>query len=201
MGSDGNTAAGTRKVARPGTFHAYALGAEKVSPLPVPGIRFIYLDAARQRALAAAMHVADAEVSARLDEGGKAALALTEQGEIAGYGWIRYDAIQIDDLRFRLPLPPNHAYIWDCLTVPEHRGRGIFPGLLRFMLEQLRREGITEVWAGVEPGNEPSLRAFARAGFRLVAEIDIEDATRTLQLTGQARPTEAAVLGNPQSGR
>ncbi|HWE62463.1 MAG TPA: GNAT family N-acetyltransferase [Chloroflexota bacterium] len=195
MQANGNTRVEEAgKIKDPGTLQAYALGDAVVPPLPVPGIRFALLEPAQRQALAAAMHEPDSVVQARLREGGRAALALTAEGRIAGYGWIRYGAIQIDDLHYRLPLPQDHAYIWDCLTIPELRGRGIFPGLLRFMLEALRQEGMRYAWAGVAPGNVASLHAFARAGFHAVAHIGIVGEAVRLRMLDEARPYEVAIL-------
>jgi ribosomal protein S18 acetylase RimI-like enzyme len=182
------------EIVDPGAIQAYAINDGPISPLPVAGIHFAFVQSAQEAGLAAAMHEPYALVRARRDEGNQAVLALTDAGRIAGYGWIRHGAIQIDDLPFRLTLPRDHAYIWDCLTTPELRGRGIFPALLRFMLEALRREGVRHVWAGVAPGNDPSLHAFARADFRVVAHIGLVHDRLRIRALPAARPDEVAIL-------
>lgn len=188
------TAEDAWEIADPGTIEAHALDAGAVAPLPVIGIRCTSLHPHQEPALATAMGEPHALVRSRLREGNRAVLALTEDGQIAGYGWIRYGAIQIDDLPFRLALPDDHAYIWDCLTVPRLRGRGIFPALLCFMLQTLQREGMRHAWAGVAPGNDPSLRAFARAGFRVVAHLGVVRERVRIRPLAAARPDEVAIL-------
>jgi ribosomal protein S18 acetylase RimI-like enzyme len=193
--NDDTTAAEAWEGTGPGTLQTYTIGNEPVPPLPVTGIHFAFCAPGQEAALAAAMHEPHATARARVAEGGSAALALTADGRIAGYGWIRYGAIRIDDLPLRLPLPADHAYIWDCLTVPELRGRGIFPGLLRFMLAALQqRKGTRQAWAGVAPGNDASLHAFARAGFRVVAQIGMAQGRVRVRTLPTARPDEVAVL-------
>lgn len=184
----------------PGAIQAYTIGEDPVRPLPVAGIEFAACTPTWQAPLATAMQEPSSTVRVRLEEGNRAMLALTTDGRIAGYGWIRHGAIRIDDLPFRQPLPPDHAYIWDCLTTPAQRGRGIFPGLLRFMLATLQREGFHQAWAGVAPGNEPSMRAFARAGFRVVAQIGVMRGQVRLRTLPAARADEAAILAGRAEG-
>jgi GNAT superfamily N-acetyltransferase len=176
-----------------GAIQAFHLDNSPVPPIAVPGISYRYLLPGEEAMLAAAMSVPAQAVLARLAPGGKTALALDAQGRIAGYGWVRSDAIRIDDIALLLPLPRGHAYIWDCLTLPVWRGRHVFPGLLRFILEVLRQEGVHEAWAGVAPGNVASMHAFARAGFRHVADVDAQDRPR-LRLTPAALPEEVDLL-------
>ncbi|MDB5075479.1 MAG: hypothetical protein JWO42_1658 [Chloroflexi bacterium] len=178
----------------PGAIQAYTLGNEPVPQLPVPGVRFIRFHTRLRRQLAEVMHITEAEIDRRYALGNRAYVALLDDDTIVGYGWVSYDCIRIYELGLEIPLPPGHAYIWDCATVDRYRGRGIFPGLLRFMLEDLRQQGITHVWAGVAPGNTASLRSFARAGFRLVAETTITDSQFEARPTAAATQEEAAAL-------
>jgi ribosomal protein S18 acetylase RimI-like enzyme len=177
----------------PGTIQAFTLGAEPVAAITVAGVRFIDLTGDREATLAAVMRVATEALRRRLAESGSAALALTGE-EIVGYGWVRYGALRIPDLRLEVPLPKDHAYIWDCLTLPPHRGRGIFPGLLRFLLEELRERGFRQAWAATAPGNTASVRAFAKAGFRLVATTYGGTGSLEARPTPRAMPEEAAWL-------
>jgi ribosomal protein S18 acetylase RimI-like enzyme len=102
--------------------------------------------------------------------------------------------IRIYELHLAVPIPHGHAYIWDCATLPPYRNRGIFAGLLRFMLEDLRLQGDLQAWGAVAPGNEPSLRAFSRAGFRLVAHMHLGPGSIVATPTTDASAAEAALL-------
>jgi ribosomal protein S18 acetylase RimI-like enzyme len=177
-----------------GAIQAYTLGIEPVAPLHVAGVRFIQLHPGLIDQLAEAMQVSVAELYQRRALGNRAALALLDDDTIAGYGWVSYDSIRIIELDLELAIPRGHAYIWDCATIPQYRGRGIFPGLLRFMLEELRLRGVTQVWAAVAPGNDASLRSFTRAGFRLVAHSNFGPRHFEAYPTDVATPNEAAVL-------
>ncbi len=182
--------------AEPGAIEAYTLGADarQVAPLPVDGVSLQPLMPGHEGALARAMEVEDAEVHRRLAKGARASVALLGDRSIAGYGWVSHDAARIYELGIHVRLPHGHAYIWDCLTLPAYRGRGIFPALLRFIVEQQRIAGIRQVWAGVAPENDASLRSFARAGFRLVAHTYLDDGQCEVHPTHEATPREVRLL-------
>jgi ribosomal protein S18 acetylase RimI-like enzyme len=179
-----------------GSIVAFSLGREPIAPLTVPGLRFVRFSAGFAGRLAEAMAVHEQFIHERRALGNRASLALLDSDEIAAYGWVSYDAIRIHELEITIPIPRGHAYIWDCTTMEPFRGRGIFPGLLRFMLEDLRLQGQVQAWAAVEPGNVASLRAFERAGFRLVARTEADMRRFEAVPTELATPGEAHVMHN-----
>jgi ribosomal protein S18 acetylase RimI-like enzyme len=156
-------------------------------------MHFAGLTRGQEENLARVMGIALAEVRRRLTEAGSAALALAGE-EIVGYGWVQYGMVRIPDLRLEVALPKDHAYIWDCLTLPTYRGRGIFPGLLRYILKDLHEHGFRQAWAAIAPGNAASRRAFAKAGFRLVAYTYGGIGAFTARPTSAATPEEASLL-------
>lgn len=176
-----------------GTIQAYRLGDEAVEQMPVAGLRFAGVEPGREHALAQAMGVDTGVVRGRLEHAGSAAVAI-DRAKIAAYGWVLYGRISIPDLRLEIALPADHAYIWDCLTLPAYRGRGVFPGLLRYLLEDMRGRGIRLAWAATAPGNSASVRAFAKAGFRLVALTGGDIGSFSARPTQAATADEAALL-------
>jgi len=184
----------TPDMAGRGAVEACSLGSEPVSQLQVDGVRFVHFNAMLNRRLADVMHVADDVIHARRALGSRVTVALLEQGEVAGYGWVSFDSIHIRELQFEVALPRGYAYIWDCVTLQPYRGRGIFPGLLRFMLEDLRSQGVVQVLALVAPGNVASLKSFGRAGFRLIAKTSLDIGHFAVEPTPAATDAEAAVL-------
>lgn len=85
---------------------------------------------------------------------------------LAGYGWVSHGAERIGELERTLRMKPGEAYIWDCLTLPPYRGQGVYTALLNAITATLRSEGGGRVWIGAALSNHPSLKGFARAGFR-----------------------------------
>jgi GNAT superfamily N-acetyltransferase len=185
---------GEAPAADKGAVEAFTLGLDPEVPLVVSGIHFAPLAPGQEDHLAVVMGQDRTEVWRRLRRGGIAVVALTFTGAIAGYGWLSFDAIRIYELQLETPIPPGHGYIWDCLTLPEYRGRHIFPGLLRFMLGLLRQRGIVQAWGLVAPGNTASLHSFATAGFRLVAHTAISSGRVVLEPTSLATPSEVMVM-------
>jgi L-amino acid N-acyltransferase YncA len=177
-----------------GSLHVFDLRHEQIEPRPVAGVRFIRLHQALSGDLAAAMAVDEQEVQARRAAGNTCAVALLDEGIVAGYGWVSFEAIRVYELEVNIPIPRGEAYIWDCATIAAQRGRGIFSGLLCFMLEDLRQAGYRRAWGGVAPGNVPSLRAFSRAGFRRVGRVSMGFQEAWVEPLPTATAEEAQVL-------
>src|SRR5215207_8863437 len=55
--------------------------------------------------------------------------------EQVGYGWLARRAGGIDELDFSFELPAGNAYLWDFVTLPAWRGRGVYPHLLQAILK------------------------------------------------------------------
>jgi ribosomal protein S18 acetylase RimI-like enzyme len=116
------------------------------------------------------MGVAEPEVLARLARGARV-MAAWQDGEIASYCWISAHREHVGELARDLTLPPGESYVWDCATVPRHRGRGLYRSLLREIAETLAAEGQRRVWIGASTTNEASNRTFATVGFRPAASV------------------------------
>lgn len=116
-------------------------------------------------------HLADldvAEVERRLREEHRVYLARVG-GEPACYGWSARRMAHIGILDIWLWVPPGDRYLWDFVTMPAFRGRGLYPTLLRHMVEA---EADAELfWIGHMPGNEASRRGILKAGFARVGEV------------------------------
>jgi RimJ/RimL family protein N-acetyltransferase len=85
--------------------------------------------------------------------------------------WCTTAAAWTRELHAYLAPPPGDAYVYESFTRAEARGQGIYPFALRGIAGDLHREGMKQVWVGVEEHNEPSLRAVTKAGFRAAFSI------------------------------
>jgi GNAT superfamily N-acetyltransferase len=90
--------------------------------------------------------------------------------EVASYGWVTPEPEPMDDLGISFTAPPGEVWLYDFATVPEFRGRRLYPALLRFILSELKDQGVTRAWIGTEAGNVASQHGIRRAGFTLVVE-------------------------------
>lgn len=86
------------------------------------------------------------------------------------YGWVALTAEPMGATGCSFAPPPGDAYLYDFATVPEFRGNGFYPALLRYILGELGGRGIRRVWIGTAPGNFASAHSIRRAGFSKVAD-------------------------------
>jgi len=141
--------------------------AEPSAPKAVKGSPAVLAEATAVRApeLSVAMGCSRLHVEERLQRGTRCFTASID-GDIAAYGWVSPGSELIGELERQIHLGPREAYIWDCLTLPNHRGRGLYTGLLRLMVATLSEEGFGRIWIGAALSNRPSIRGFEEAGFR-----------------------------------
>jgi len=93
--------------------------------------------------------------------------------EQVGYGWLARRAGGIEELDFSFEVPPGNAYLWDFVTLPAWRGRGVYPHLLQAILTH--EAAVGRFWIGYEADNLASARGIARAGFKLVGDLAVTD--------------------------
>lgn len=158
-----------------GTF--WLLDLEQQTPGDVPvsvsgaAVVFRRVGPEAAAALAAAMESGDtAPVLERFAGGRRCYVALVD-GLLASYGWVSLREEWISELGMQLHLAPGDAYVWDCASLPEYRGQGLYPGLLGYIARELRAEGLRRVWIGADTGKVASQRGITRAGFRPVADV------------------------------
>lgn len=115
--------------------------------------------------------------------------AAWRDGSLAGYGWLSAGPEWIGEVGLEITPPAGDAYIWNCVTIPEHRRRGVFRGLLAHICGVAAAERMRRLWiaglAGTAEGALPPL------GFEPVLAIEGADA-RPL---GPLAPEGFAALG------
>lgn len=154
-----------------GALWAMTLDHETPPPLTLAGVAFGEAAPTDAAEVAAAMELSTpAEALERFGAGSRCFTARVA-GEIACYGWVSWGSERIGELERVLRMRPDEAYIWDCATLEPFRRRGIYGALLGFMVATLRAEGANRLWIGASTRNEPSLRAFASAGFRPAVQL------------------------------
>jgi GNAT superfamily N-acetyltransferase len=92
-------------------------------------------------------------------------------GEPAGYGWLAHRRGGIDELDFSFGLVRGDAYLWDFVTLPAFRGRGVYPHLLQAIVALA--PDVERFWIGYEAHNLASERGIVKAGFRVVGDLEV----------------------------
>lgn len=112
------------------------------------------------------------EIDDRFQTGKHLYIAFISEMPVA-YGWVATREVNFPHFQFSFRIPPRNCYLWDFLTLPEWRGRGIYPHLLQTII---RQEALVDrFWIGYEPGNEASARGICKAGFHMVTELVIAE--------------------------
>jgi hypothetical protein len=62
----------------------------------------------------------------RLQSGNRPYIAYLDNSPVA-YGWLATQEGGINELQFSFKIPARNCYLWDFLTLPVWRGRGIYP--------------------------------------------------------------------------
>ena len=70
-------------------------------------------------------------------------------------------------------LEPGDFVIGPCVTAASHRGRGIYPAMIRAVCAQRYRQGQRRAYMVVNVHNSPSIRGIEKAGFRRVGTADL----------------------------
>lgn len=109
------------------------------------------------------------EVEARLGAGHRVYVASLD-GAAASYGWVATLSAAIGELDLAFALPAGDRYLWDFVTLPAWRGRGIYPRLLRAIVAQEGRAA-ARFWIIAAPENVASGKGIAKAGFAPVGDL------------------------------
>ncbi|HVH63456.1 MAG TPA: GNAT family N-acetyltransferase [Candidatus Dormibacteraeota bacterium] len=115
---------------------------------------------------------------------------------IAGYGWLSVDREWVGELQVELKPRAREGYIWNCVTIPEHRRKGIFKSLLTGICHAGRRSGLRRMWVGSVA--IPAEKAVAPAGFIPALHFDVIDfaGLHVIRVQAAADRVLAADAGN-----
>jgi GNAT superfamily N-acetyltransferase len=104
----------------------------------------------------------------RLDHRHRARIARIE-GDLVAYGWIATDQAVIPHLGLTLVFRPGDRYLWDFVTSPPWRGKGIYPRLLQAIVRS--DAPADRFWLGHDHSNEASRQGIARAGILYIGTL------------------------------
>jgi GNAT superfamily N-acetyltransferase len=144
------------------------------APAPLPGLE-IRRESDPIRMAALQGRTFD-EMRRRFAAGHRAYLA-TLDGEPAAWGWVATRAAEIGEIAATFEIPANERYLWNFVTLPAHRGKGIYPRLLHAILRAEAGEA-ERFWIGYAPENHASEAGIRKAGFTVMAEVSFDAAGR-----------------------
>ncbi|MGN6387640.1 MAG: hypothetical protein ACTHMT_15525 [Verrucomicrobiota bacterium] len=86
-------------------------------------------------------------------------------GKLAIVSWTRSHKLSSD---FFFPLSKNEVLIWYTETLAEHRGLGLLPLMLDYIVQTLASEGTHKAYVTCAAYNESSRRGIEKAHFKLI---------------------------------
>lgn len=87
--------------------------------------------------------------------------------KIIFYIWLNYDRMyDIDSYNIKLS-SGKQAYLFDAFTLPEYRGKSIFPAALLFICNHLRDKKYQKCFITSTIENKASIRGIRKAGFKM----------------------------------
>lgn len=105
-------------------------------------------------------------------EAGHRCFAARIDGTICGMAWLDMGAVHDEPEKFcKFVIPPDAAWHYDVMILPEYRRRGLFSALMQQAFEYVCREGRTRVCGFTSRYNQGSVKAHTRIGFRLTKKI------------------------------
>ena len=116
------------------------------------------------------------EIERRFAGGHRAYVAWWNE-EPSAFGWVATRSATIGELSATFTIADGERYLWNFVTLPTHRGLGIYPRLLQAIVEQESRHA-ERFWIAYAPENRASGSGIAKAGFHAQAEMSFDASGR-----------------------
>ena len=92
------------------------------------------------------------------------------EGELGGFGWLSTEPEWIGEIQLEIKPREREAYIWNCVTLDEHRRKGVFRSVVFGITNAARRLGKKRVWIGSMA--IPAEKALEPLGFQQALYFD-----------------------------
>jgi GNAT superfamily N-acetyltransferase len=120
-------------------------------------------------------------------------------GEPVSWGWVATREAEIGELRLRFAIPAGDRYLWNFVTLPSHRGLGIYPRLLDTIVKA-ESNGAERFWIAYAPENHASESGIRKAGFVTYAELSFDMTGKpALRVVAPDEAAAAKMFGIPMS--
>ena len=123
----------------------------------------------RTATLVAVAMGSDGDLVAKRRARGCRCFVVEAAGTLAGYGWLSTGPEWIGELQLEIKPAAGEGYIWNCLTLPEHRRTGVFRRVITGISALAAREGLRRIWIGTVA--LPAEKALGPSGFEPVLDF------------------------------
>jgi GNAT superfamily N-acetyltransferase len=116
-------------------------------------------------------------------------------GEDVAFGWVATYQAMIGEIDSAFFIPKGERYLWNFVTLPSYRGKGIYPRLLDAIV-RAEMEEAERFWVAYAPENYASGVGIDKAGFTTVAQISFDQHDRpAIHMLVEDAPNPAKMLG------
>lgn len=109
------------------------------------------------------------EIAKRLKQDHRSYIAWQDDTPL-GYGWVATRQAVLGELDLSFSILSGNQYFWDFATLPQWRGRGVYPALLQSILK-FESTNAESFWIAHAPENHASERGIRAAGFAPVGKL------------------------------
>jgi GNAT superfamily N-acetyltransferase len=120
--------------------------------------------------LIAAVQDRPRDVIERRFEAGHRAYVARIGAEPAAFGWVATRSAEIGEMAMIFDIPTGDRYLWNFVTLPSHRGKGVYPRLLDAIV-RIESAEADRFWIAYAPENHASASGIIKAGFVAIAEL------------------------------
>jgi GNAT superfamily N-acetyltransferase len=113
------------------------------------------------------------EEIARRMQNGQICIVAKRAGEIVHYSWLTSKDEYAEEIEMTIPVETSEAYLYNCRTLSQVRGMGIFPAIIARAIDEAGRSGASVLIALVSKNNKSSLRAFDKMRFKVRQETTL----------------------------
>jgi ribosomal protein S18 acetylase RimI-like enzyme len=143
---------------------------------PIPPLRtpegFWVREETTAATMAALQGRPEGEIARRFADGHRAYVAWLHETP-AAWGWVATRTAEIGELGTGFRIPTGERYLWNFVTLPAHRGLGIYPCLVDAIVRGESRQA-ARFWIAYAPENHASGSGVRKAGFVTLAELSFD---------------------------
>lgn len=108
----------------------------------------------------------------RINKKNRVCYVVLKGSEVVAYAWVAFEILFIDAINRSYALKPDEIFLYACYVDKNNRGSGIYPALLRNILNDYHETGTySRAYIGVNSENAGSIRGIEKAGFKYFNKI------------------------------
>jgi hypothetical protein len=113
------------------------------------------------------------DMRGRFEQGHRAYVSYVND-DAAAFGWVATREAVIGELGLQVRIPRRQRYLWNFVTLPAQRGKGVYPRLLNAIVTTESIDA-DKLWIAYAPENHASAAGIHKAGFVTVGSLAFDE--------------------------